>query len=186
MDSAKWPERLAGPYSMPPLAAPGLATWLASSGGASGSGEQAVGSSRPGELKKAGNGAKSTKNGQRRILLADADSQNRESLRSRLMPLVSELREATSGEELESALMADGPFHCVLASARLPEPSALQVLARVRRHGVRTPFIVVTSVHGNLLRIFVSDAEGTVLSSRMVDGGNLSMLVAGLIEAEAH
>jgi CheY-like chemotaxis protein len=169
---------------MPPPALPELAAWLAHSGAASGSGEHRLPSARPATVKKT-NGSRSTQNGQRRILLADADSQNRESLRSRLSPLASELCEATSGDELEKALMGDGPFHCVLASARLPEPSALQVLARVRRHGVRTPFIVVTSVHGNLLRIFVSDAEGTVLSSRMVDGGNLSMLVASLIEADA-
>ena len=164
--------------------APRYAAWLAQSDGDSESGEHRAPSSRPGALRKTGRSGKDTQNGHRRILLADADSENRQSLKPSLESLGAELKEASTGEELEHALLREGPFHCVVASARLPEPSALQVLARARRHGVRTPFIVVTSVHGKLLRIFVSDAEGTVLSSRMVDGGNLSMLVASLIEAD--
>ena len=88
----------------------------------------------------------------------------------------------SDGNQLEKALLSGARYHLVIASARLPEPSALQVLARVRRNGVATPFIVVTSVHGNMLRIFMSDSEGTVLSSRMVDGQNLASLITGMIE----
>jgi hypothetical protein len=43
--------------------------------------------------------------------------------------------------------------------------------------------VVVTSIHQCLLRVFVSDAEGTVLSSRVVDGDNLRTLASNLIEA---
>jgi len=117
-----------------------------------------------------------------RILLADADAQNRARLRPRLAALATEVYESSSGSALEAALLEGGPFNVVVASARLPEPSALQVLARVRRHGLRTPFIVVTSVHGGLMRCFVSDTEGTVLSSRMLDPDNLSTLISSMLE----
>jgi len=117
-----------------------------------------------------------------RILLADADAKSRDSMRPRLAALANEVYESSSGSALEAALLEGGPFNVVVASARLPEPSALQVLARVRRHGLRTPFIVVTSVHGGLMRCFVSDTEGTVLSSRMLDHDNLSTLISELLE----
>jgi DNA-binding NtrC family response regulator len=117
-----------------------------------------------------------------RILLADPDPQNHERFWTRLA-LMAELTTAKDGSEIEDALISRGPFQLVVASAKLPEPSALQVLARVRRVGIKTPFIVVSSVHQNHLRVFVSDTEGTVLSSRMVDADNLTMLVTGLIES---
>lgn len=117
-----------------------------------------------------------------RILLADSDPSNHERFWIRLAAL-GEVTEAKNGNEIEDALIARGPFHVVVASAKLPEPSALQVLARVRRVGIKTPFIVVSSVHQNHLRVFVSDTEGTILSSRMVDANNLAMLVTSLIDA---
>lgn len=120
-----------------------------------------------------------------RILLADADAANRAKLRPRLAALATEVYESSSGAALEAALLEGGPFNVVVASARLPEPSALQVLARVRRQGLRTPFIVVTSVHGGLMRCFVSDTEGTVLSSRMLDQDNLSTLISTMLEDSA-
>jgi DNA-binding response OmpR family regulator len=100
------------------------------------------------------------------------------------LPLATELHEALDGNALERALTESGPYQLVVASARLPEPSALQVLARVRRAGIRTPFIVVASLstHERRMRVFVSDAEGTVLSSRVLDDENLAVLVTRLIE----
>lgn len=117
-----------------------------------------------------------------RILLADGDKGNRELFWDRLSSL-GDVVEAKDGAALEEALLSRGPFQLVVANAKLPEPSALQVLARIRRAGIRTPFIVVSSVHQNHLRVFVSDSEGTVLSSRMVDSNNLTVLLSDLIEA---
>ncbi len=116
-----------------------------------------------------------------RILLADADKTNREMFWATLCTLADEVVEAHDGSSLEDALLAQGPFHLVVASAKLPEPSALQVLARIRRVGIRTPFIVISSVHQNHLRVFVSDTEGTVLSSRMVDANNLTTMLTSLM-----
>ena len=117
-----------------------------------------------------------------RLLRAEADRAARGLLLPWLSELGTDIEEVRDGNQLEKALLSGARYHLVIASARLPEPSALQVLARVRRNGVTTPFIVVTSVHGNMLRIFMSDSEGTVLSSRMVDGQNLASLIAGMIE----
>lgn len=117
-----------------------------------------------------------------RILLADPEAGNREVFWQQLSTL-GEVIEAKDGNGLEDALLSRGPFQLVVANAKLPEPSALQVLARVRRAGIRTPFIVVSSVHQNHLRVFVSDSEGTVLSSRMVDANNLTVLLTDLIDA---
>lgn len=117
-----------------------------------------------------------------RILLANPDPGSREVFWERLST-IGEVIEAKDGNALEDALLSRGPFQLVVANAKLPEPSALQVLARIRRVGIRTPFIVVSSVHQNHLRVFVSDSEGTVLSSRMVDSNNLNVLVTDLIEA---
>lgn len=116
-----------------------------------------------------------------RLLLAEADRAARGLLLPWLSELGSEIEEVRDGDQLEKALLSGTRYHLVIASARLPEPSPLQVLARVRRGGVTTPFIIVTSVHGNMLRIFMSDSEGTVLSSRMVDGQNLASLITGII-----
>jgi len=115
-----------------------------------------------------------------RLLLAESDRPARALLLPWLEGLSAEIEEAHDGSSLEAKLVAGPRYHLVIASARLPEPSALQVLARVRRKGITTPFIVITSVHGNMLRIFMSDSEGTVLSSRMVDGHNLASLITEL------
>ena len=116
-----------------------------------------------------------------RMLLAESDRAARGLLLPWLSGLPTEIEEVVDGDALERALLSGVRYQLVIASARLPEPSALQVLARVRRQGIRTPFIVVTSVHGNMLRIFMRDTEGTALSSRMVDGNNLASLISGII-----
>lgn len=117
-----------------------------------------------------------------RILLADRDPVVRSQIKPILHALRADVSEAESGQHLEDLLRDQGPFDLVITNAQLPVRSGLQVLARCRADGVRTPFIVVTSVHQLLLRVFVSDAEGTVLSSRMVDGDNLATLAGSLIE----
>jgi CheY-like chemotaxis protein len=117
-----------------------------------------------------------------RIALADGDAKVREWLRQPLSRLTASINEATTGAELEALLEDERPFDLVITSAQLPGGrSGLQVLARLRSSGSTTPFIVVTSIHQESLRVFVSDAEGTVLSSRVVDPQNLVGLAASLM-----
>ncbi len=106
----------------------------------------------------------------------------RERLRPVLRRLDADIAEADTGDRLEHLLRHEGPFDLVVANAQLPSLSGLQVLARSRSDGIQTPFIVVTSVHGLLLRIFVSDTTGTVLSSRVVDPDNLAVLAENLMK----
>jgi DNA-binding response OmpR family regulator len=118
-----------------------------------------------------------------RIIIAESDATTRGWLRPALVGLAAQIHEASDGNELERLLDSAGPFDLVITAAQLPIQSGLQVLARARSRGVMTPFVVMTSVHESLLRIFVSDAEGTVLSSRVVDRDNLRSLALSLIEA---
>lgn len=117
-----------------------------------------------------------------RILLADRDPDIRNRIKPILHGLSASVDETDSGQHLEELLRGSGPFDLVITNAQLPVKSGLQVLARCRADGVRTPFIVIQSTHELLLRVFVSDAEGTVLSSRMVDSENLATLATSLIE----
>jgi CheY-like chemotaxis protein len=117
-----------------------------------------------------------------RIALADPDTKVRDWLRIPLSRLTANISEAASGPELEGLLRDEGPFDLVITNAQLPGGrSGLQVLARLRSSGSPTPFIVLTSIHNESLRVFVSDAEGTVLSSRVVDPQNLVGLAASLM-----
>jgi CheY-like chemotaxis protein len=130
-----------------------------------------------------GNAAATRRPMTHKIVIAESNP----ATRSWLLPLIgaigARIHEAPDGAELERLLEEEGPFDLVITSSQLPEQSGLSVLARVRSRGSQTPFIVVTSVHESSLRIFVSDAEGTVLSSRVVDGDNLRNLALNLIEA---
>ena len=117
-----------------------------------------------------------------RILIADPDPQIRAWLKPPLGNIASVVLEAATGPELESLLRAEGPFHLVITNAKLPSQSGVEILARARSSGNRTPFIVVTSIQERLLRVYVSDAEGTVLSSRVLDADNLGVLVATLLK----
>jgi CheY-like chemotaxis protein len=117
------------------------------------------------------------------VAIADADAGARDWLRPLFGLPGARIQQAADGDALERMLEQSGPFDLVIASSTLPVRSGLSVLARARSRGVATPFIVVTSVHGNLLRIFVSDSAGTVLSSRVVDGDNLRNLALSLIES---
>lgn len=118
----------------------------------------------------------------RRILLAEPEAATRNYVKPILRSLGAEITEVFSGAELEEQLVYEGPFSLVVTSAQLPGQTGLQVLARLRSKGDQTPFIVVQSTHQLLMRVFVSDAEGTVLSSRMVDGDNLAVLASSLLD----
>jgi len=56
------------------------------------------------------------------------------------------------------------------------------VLAKARSGGSRASFIVYTSLDGTWLRVFVSDVDNTVLSSRVVSLEGLAHLAGGLLE----
>jgi DNA-binding NtrC family response regulator len=116
----------------------------------------------------------------RQVLLADPDPIVRGWLKPVLRPLT-EVVEVTTGEELETALLHGDTVGLVVTNARLHTHSALQSLARVRASGASTPFIVYTSFQEALMRVLVSDVEGTVLSSRIVDLDGLGELARGLM-----
>jgi len=117
-----------------------------------------------------------------RILIADPNPQIRAWLKPPLASIASEVVEATSGPELEALLRSQGPFQLVVTNARLPNQSGVEILARARSSGDRTPFIVVTSFQQRMMRLYVSDAEGTVLSSRVLDADKLAVLVSTLLK----
>ena len=85
------------------------------------------------------------------------------------------------GDALESALLSGNTFDLVVTSAQLNGRSGLQVLARARSLKLGVPFIVVTSLHGHLARVMVSDSATQTLTSRMVDRGNLATLARGVV-----
>jgi DNA-binding response OmpR family regulator len=115
------------------------------------------------------------------VAIADGDRATRAWLKPLLGLPGARIQEVEDGDALERLLQESGRFDLVITSSTLPVRSGLSVLARARCRGSTTPFIVVTSVHGNLLRVFVSDADGTVLSTRVVDGDNLRNLAQNLI-----
>ena len=52
-----------------------------------------------------------------------------------------------------------------------------------RQAGNDTPFLVLGQNQGETLRVFVSDGEGVVLSSRVLNGENLARLAAEYVTA---
>lgn len=117
-----------------------------------------------------------------RVLLADADPAVRDWFKpvlGRIIP--QDLVEVSSGKDLEAALFRGQSLHLVVTNARLHGHSALASLARVRAAGARTPFIVYTSFQDSLMRILVSDVEGSVLSSRLVGMEDLGELAKSLV-----
>ena len=115
-----------------------------------------------------------------RAIVANGDADVRLWLRKLLTPLNLEVWEAENGTELATA--NGEPFAIIISSSKLPGPSGLQVLAAARSKGSSTPFIIITSHQRDLVRVFVSDAEGTVLSSRVLDGNNLAVLARNLAD----
>ncbi len=120
-----------------------------------------------------------------RILLADADPVSRGWLKPILETLKAEVAVVESGSALQKAIRSQETIDLVVAAARLPAPSGLQVLAAARAEDRLMPFIVITSFQHGRVRVFVSDSTGTVLSSRVVDGENLAVLASTLIEDSA-
>ncbi len=121
-----------------------------------------------------------------RLLLASHDSRAFVWLEPSLTALNVEVLTAESGGELERTLFQGGPFDLVVASAQIAGPSGLQVLAKARTHGIRTPFIIIMSYHGELVRVMVSDVSNATLSSRMVDMPNFVALAMNFVRPPAR
>jgi hypothetical protein len=85
--------------------------------------------------------------------------------------VATEVVDAEDGREVRDRLFsASGPgVDVVVANARLPGLSTMQVLAQARAAGLSVPFIVVRGFHGRRLHIFVGEPDGARLTSRVVD-----------------
>jgi DNA-binding response OmpR family regulator len=118
----------------------------------------------------------------RRILVADPDSNLSSWVDAIIQALSASATLVYTSEQLETALLEQGPFDLVLTHAQLSGRSGLQVLARVRALKESVPFIVVLSIHGSLLRVMVSDTSAQTLSSRMLDRQNLAALARVLVK----
>jgi DNA-binding response OmpR family regulator len=116
-----------------------------------------------------------------RLLLTAQDSRVLGWLEPSLAALDVDVSVVASGVELERTLFQGGPFDLVVASAQVAGPSGLQVLAKARTQGIRTPFIIVMSFHGDHVRVMISDVNSATLSSRMVDVQNFVALALGFV-----
>jgi CheY-like chemotaxis protein len=118
------------------------------------------------------------------VLLADTSADARKLLETSLLPLGPQsVTHVEEGDALERTFFEEGPYDLVVCRALLGARSALQVVARARALGRRASFIVYSSLDGPWLRVFVSDSEGTVLSSRVVSLDGLAHLAEGMLEA---
>ena len=119
------------------------------------------------------------------VLLADTSLEARELIEKSLATLRPDVvTHAESGDELDRLFFHQGPFDLVVCRALLGARSGLQVVARARAAGRRASFIIYSSLEGPWLRVFVSDAQGTVLSSRVVSLDGLAGLAEGMLEAQ--
>lgn len=109
------------------------------------------------------------------VLLADPDP----AVRGWIQPALSlrcgpRIQWVSSVTSLERALLGGECVSLVVANAKLGAESSLRTLARVRSQGCSVPWIVYTAFAENLMRILLSDVNGEVLSSRVVDLANLA------------
>jgi CheY-like chemotaxis protein len=118
------------------------------------------------------------------VIIADTSSESRNTLEQALTSLgPQKVAHAGDGDELERLFFDEGPHDLVVCKALMGARSGLQVLARARTAGKRASFIVYSSLDGPWLRVFVSDAESTVLSSRVVSLEGVAQLAAGMLDA---
>jgi DNA-binding NtrC family response regulator len=121
----------------------------------------------------------------RKVLLADADPVQRGQLEQVLLDRASgSVIHVGTGPELETAITEWMP-DLVVSAVRLNSDSALQTLAQLRARGDRTPFIVYSTLRDSLVRVLVSSAEGTLLSSRVVDMDGLLEMANRLMDLGA-
>lgn len=85
------------------------------------------------------------------------------------------------GAALERALSCRGPFDLVLSDAALPGATGLGILAGQRRSGHRPPFVIVQSIHEQLVRVVVGGGSRGVLATRVVNDMALIELAEDLL-----
>jgi CheY-like chemotaxis protein len=124
-------------------------------------------------------------NRHRRILLAVASPTVTLALSPIIRALNAAVVQVVDGTTLELALRERGPFDLVLCDARLPGGTGLGILAGLRRLGHKTPFVIVQSIHQNLVRIVVGGSNGGVLCSRVVNELALVELSQSLLGLDA-
>jgi DNA-binding response OmpR family regulator len=118
------------------------------------------------------------------VLIADTNREARDKIESALVNLGAQVvTHAETADELEHAFFKRGPYDLVVCRAVLGGQSGLQVLAKARTAGKRASFIIYSSLDTQWLRVFVSDAEATVLSSRVVSLEGLANLADGMLVA---
>ncbi len=78
------------------------------------------------------------------VCVADADPAVRESVRALLGTLGAEVRAYSRGADLLDALDDVGPA-CIIADLALPDLGGLALLAELRRRGLRTPTILLST-----------------------------------------
>jgi CheY-like chemotaxis protein len=119
----------------------------------------------------------------RRVLLAVSG----ESRSSVFLPVVRRLDAAivqvSDGVRLRQVLLEQGPFDLLLSDARLAGENGVSMLASLRRDGLDLPFVIVQSVHQNLVRIATGGGKGRVLSTRVVGEVALVELVENLLDS---
>jgi len=118
-----------------------------------------------------------------KVLVADTSVDARDKLEGVLSKLGAlEVEHAGTAQEFERLFAGSGSYDLVVCRSLLGRWSGLQVLAKARSGGSRASFIVYTSLDGTWLRVFVSDVDNTVLSSRVVSLEGLAHLAGGLLE----
>ena len=119
------------------------------------------------------------------VLLADPDPDVRSRIAASLGALGPHVAtHAKDADELERIFFEQGPYDLVVCRSMLGTVSGLDVLAKARRRGRKASFIMYSSLDGPWLRVFVSDAEATVLSSRVVSLDGLAQLAKGVLDAK--
>ncbi len=119
------------------------------------------------------------------VLLAEPDADARGRLGASLEALGPHVvTHVEDGDELERAFFNRGPYDLVVCRSALGATSGLDVLAKARRRGRRSSFIVYSSLEGPWLRVFVSDSDATVLSSRVVSLDGLAQLAKGVLDSK--
>lgn len=115
------------------------------------------------------------------ILLAEPAESIRTWMELALGDTLTAAVQVVDGDALRQSLLSGGSVDVVIANARIPAPSALQVLAQARAIGVHVPFIVVRGFHGRGLHVFVGETDGSRLVSRVVSPDDFRATVSQLM-----